>query len=121
VSLEIDRSDGSGAQADCVVTDAVDPGTGRRLEGVRRYQCLVPTTDDDRDATTPPTWSGGVRLTGLAPGQRTVCRYVSHGNPTDDTGQAEIYTRIHTTLDHQNFVISTTGDCPDGSVAHPSA
>jgi hypothetical protein len=121
LSVEIDRSDGSDAQADCVVTDAVDPETGQRLEGVRRYQCLVPAIDDDRDASTPPAWSGRVRLTGLAPRQRTVCRYTAHGNPTDDTREAEIYTRIDTTLDHQNFVILRTGDCPEGSVAHPSA
>jgi hypothetical protein len=103
------------AAPECIVDDAVDPSTGRRLPQTRRYRCLIRPGDHDRQSATPPVWSGRVSLAGLDD-DATVCRYEPADAAFDTGADAGTYTLVSRSLDHQNYAVVTNGACPRGSI-----
>jgi type II secretory pathway pseudopilin PulG len=110
----------AGSSPDCVITAALAREAGAPLAGVKRYTCLLQPTDHDRDASTPRVWSGRPRLAAVRPGTHT-CRYAASANVSDNAGHPETYTRVETSLDHQNYLLVEAGACPDGTFLHPNA
>jgi type II secretory pathway pseudopilin PulG len=119
LQVVFDQGDWTGDAPECVWNDVTDPRTGHPMAGLRRYRCLVPAREHDADAATPPSWTGRVRLAGVEPAGAQVCR--AGGGLGGGEQRPETYTDIDVSLDHQNFVIIHSGDCPPGSVPHPRA
>lgn len=116
-SLLFDQTADLAAPPECVTSAAADQNAGyAAIPGLRFYRCLLQPTDGDGDPRTPPTWSGRVRLGGLAPGS-PVCRYTPDAATTLNAEHPERYAAVGQSLDNQNYFI---GACPAGSVPHPS-
>jgi type II secretory pathway pseudopilin PulG len=115
VAIVFDRMEHAQTEPECTVNDAVDARTGRRLPQTRRYRCLIQPGDHDRQPATAPVWSGRVRLGGVGSGA-TVCRYVPADSGIDTGPDADTYTLVDRSLDHQNYAVVASSVCPRGAV-----
>jgi Tfp pilus assembly protein PilV len=103
---------------ECIVDNALAAQSGAVIAGLKRYRCLIRPTDHDADASTPRVWSGRSRLAGLASGSST-CRYTPRADTAVNAEHPETYTLVTGSLEHQNFLLIASGDCPSGTVLHP--
>lgn len=106
------------AVPECVVTDTVDPGNGRRLAGLRSYRCLMRAADHDLDPASPRAWSGRSIVVPHPVPERRVCRVTPDPASVDNDLHPARYTRVTRSLQHQNFRLPASGDCPGGSAPH---
>jgi Tfp pilus assembly protein PilV len=93
---------------DCSFGTAVDQTTGASLSGYKYYLCIVPVVSGG-------TWSGTLRLTGMATGTSyLVCRmqYPTSEGLSDNARNVQPYSAVNDSLDNQNYIITTTGQCP---------
>jgi Tfp pilus assembly protein PilV len=100
----------------CTFGDATDQNIGS-LAGVtgvdavlnsKYYLCVVPVSKGG-------TWSGEMRLSGMNSGSSyLVCRFeyapAQGGTPNERNHQP--YDKVDSSLDNQNYVITTDGSCP---------
>jgi hypothetical protein len=122
LAIVFDRLQHLAAPPECLVEDAVDARTNRPIPDMRRYRCLMRPTDHDKDPVTPMAWSGRVRLGGV-PSGATVCRWTGDtaaSEHEEHEEHPETYTLVNRSLDHQNYVVKPTPDCPRGAVEHPA-
>jgi Tfp pilus assembly protein PilV len=111
---------GSAGVTQCSFGDAVDqnidPATGlSRVDATRYdvtatkyYLCVVPVSPGG-------TWSGEVRLSGMASGpDHLVCRfeYAATQGGTANERHPQRYDQVETSLDNQNYIITTGSACP---------
>ena len=104
---------------ECIVDNALAAQNGAVIAGLKRYRCLIQPTDHDANVSTPRVWSGRSRLAGLASGAAT-CRYTPRADTAVNAEHPETYTLVTGSLEHQNFLLIVSGDCPSGTVLHPS-
>ena len=104
---------------ECVVDNARVEPSGAIIAALLRYRCLIQPTDHDSNDDTPRVWSGRSRVAGLASGSST-CRYTPRADTTVNAEHPETYTLVTGSLEHQNFLLIASGDCPSGTVLHPS-
>jgi type IV pilus modification protein PilV len=102
-----------GVSSECYVADATDPNNGDLISGYKLYSCLVQAVDHDNDAATPRRWSGQLTVQGGPTGNQRVCRY--NGNASDGTGT---YQSVTQSLDNQNYLLISNGNCPSGTARH---
>ena len=110
VDVVFERLQHAVAEPECMITDAADPHTGRLIPLTRRYRCLIRPGDHDEEPATAKVWSADVRLTGVSH-DATVCRQGRDAAEQD----AGTYTLVDRSLDHQNYAVVASGDCPRGS------
>ncbi len=107
VGVVFERLQHAEAEPECEITDAADPHTGRLIPLTRRYRCLIRPGDHDDDAATAKVWSGRVRLTGVSDGPWSAAR-----GATPAEQDAGTYTLVDRSLDHQNYAVVASGNCP---------
>ena len=93
---------------ECSFGDAVDQNSGQTISGYKYYLCIVPVT-------TEGTWSGTIRLAGMASGTNyTVCRmeYPTAAGLSANARNLQPYSAVEDSLDNQNYIITTNGNCP---------
>ena len=117
VAVVFDRLEHAAGAPECTMADAEDPHTGRLVPLTKRYRCLIRPGDHDKDPATAAVWSAQVRLTGVS-GDATVCRYVAADAAAGGT-DPQTYTLVDRSLDHQNYAVVASADCPRGSVPLP--
>ncbi|HSN31042.1 MAG TPA: hypothetical protein VLU41_00015, partial [Ideonella sp.] len=110
----------AGTAPECVVLPAADQNSGASIGDRLRYRCLIQPGDHDADPATPRVWSGRLRFAGLAAGS-TVCRYARAADTTVNAEHPETYTLVAQSLSQQNYAISASGSCPEGSVPQQAA
>lgn len=95
----IDRS-----RSFCVLQDVTDPSRG--AAPMKYYLCVLATS---------ASWSGRVRLSGLAAGaDRLVCRFQYEPAQRGDANERNVqpYDGVRASLDHQNYVLADGASCP---------
>jgi hypothetical protein len=113
---------GATGTVQCIFGDAsdqnIDPATNLSrvsapskydIVGTKYYLCVVPV------ASGGGTWSGDVRLSGMAAGaDYLVCRfeYDKSQGGTDNERHPAHYDKVDTSLDNQNYIITTNSTCP---------
>lgn len=102
------------ARPECSVEHAVDRNSGAAIAGVARFRCLVHPSDEDNIASTPPSWSGRLRVAS-ADNSLIACRYTADPSSPINSEHPETYTRLEESLDHQNFLLISSGRCPFGT------
>jgi hypothetical protein len=93
---------------DCSFGDAVNQNTGALIAGYKYYLCIVPVVSHG-------TWSGTLRLKGMATGTNyLVCRmqYPTANGLTDNARNVQPYSAVNDSLDNQNYIITTSSQCP---------
>ncbi len=98
----------SARSAQCSFDDARNQTTNALIDGYKYYLCILPVT-------TGSTWSGTVRLTGLASGtDHRVCRfqYASAAGLSANARNVQPYVNVADSLDSQSYVITTATSCP---------
>jgi Tfp pilus assembly protein PilV len=96
---------------ECSFNDAIDQNTGVAMSGYKYYLCIVPVTTDG-------TWSGTMRLAGMASGTNyLVCRmqFAAAAGLTANARNVQPYSQVNDSLDNQNYIITTSGSCPTQS------
>ena len=107
----------------CIFANATDQNNGSVISGYRSYVCLVTPTDHTAPvspATLPPSgkhWSAKVELTtnnATALSQK-ICRYgytpLSTDTTVDNSRHPPTYMYVTETLDSQNFILKSSGNC----------
>ncbi|HET9642928.1 MAG TPA: type IV pilus modification protein PilV [Burkholderiaceae bacterium] len=93
----------------CTIGNASDQNnTSSTITGYKYYLCVVPVN-------TNGAWSGTVRLTGMSTGTNyLVCRFQYPTSSTTTANQRNVqpYASVAESLDNQNYLISTRGNCP---------
>jgi Tfp pilus assembly protein PilV len=121
INTSLITTSGSGTMQ-CIFGDAtdqnIDPATGLSrvsapnkydIIGTKYYLCVVPV------ASGGGTWSGEVRLSGMATGtDHLVCRfeYPESQGGTVNERHPKLYSKVDTSLDNQNYIITTGNTCP---------
>jgi Tfp pilus assembly protein PilV len=93
---------------DCSFGDAVNQNSGGLIAGYKYYLCIVPVVSGG-------TWSGTLRLKGMATGTNyLVCRmqYPTANGLTNNARNVQPYSSVNDSLDNQNYVITTSSQCP---------
>jgi len=93
---------------ECTIGDAVDQNTGQTMSHYKYYLCIVPVTTDG-------TWSGTMRLAGMASGtDYLVCRmqFPAAAGLSANARNVQPYSQVNDSLDNQNYIITTSGSCP---------
>lgn len=103
---------------ECHVDDAIDANGLGAIAGYKSYVCLIQPSDHDGKPATAPVWSGRTDIVPAPVGHQKVCRHTPAATVTDNRAHPEVYTRVDATLDHQNFFLAASGDCPDGTQQH---
>ncbi len=97
--------------ATCSVSNAVDQTSGVAIAGYKYYLCVVSMPANGA------AWSGGVKLAAPALNSGSnfrVCRFqypVANGIGANQRN-VQPYDRVAESLDSQNYVITSTGNCP---------
>lgn len=92
----------------CTLGNAVDQNDGSAIAGYKYYLCVVQVPSGG-------TWSGPVRLAGMASGDdRLVCRfqYAAATGTSANARNVQPYNAVSESLDNQNYVISGGNACP---------
>jgi Tfp pilus assembly protein PilV len=93
---------------DCSFGDAVNQNSGGLIAGYKYYLCIVPVVSGG-------TWSGTLRLKGMATGTNyLVCRmqYPTANGLTNNARNVQPYSAVNDSLDNQNYIITTSSQCP---------
>lgn len=95
----------------CSLGSAVDPSSGNVIAGYDYYLCVVSVP------TAGAPWSGTVRLAGAGLNSGSnylVCRfqYPTASGVTANQRNVQPYSAVNESLDNQNYVIATGGNCP---------
>ena len=93
---------------DCSMGDATNQNTGGTIAGYKYYLCIIPVT-------TGGSWGGTLRLAGMNSGtDYLVCRmqYGPMAGVSDTARNVQPYVEVSDSLDNQNYVITTSGNCP---------
>lgn len=106
------------AVPECHVADAVDHNDGRPIAGLRHYHCLMRAADHDGDPGTPRAWSGRSIVQPAPVAGQSVCRDTPDPATTDNDLHPAVYTLVHRSLHHQNFLLLSAGACPAGTAPH---
>ena len=92
----------------CSFGDAVDQNSGALISGYKYYLCIVPVVSGG-------TWSGTLRLAGMSTGTNyLVCRmqYPTAAGLTDNARNVQPYSQVNDSLDNQNYIVTTSSQCP---------
>ena len=93
----------------CSMGAAVNQNTNATISGYKYYLCVV------RVASAGSPWAGRLRLSGMASGtDYLVCRFqyaAAPGRP-DNERNVQPYAAVSTSIDQQNYVITTGSSCP---------
>lgn len=98
----------SSRAVECSVTNAVNQTTNTAIAGYKFYLCILPIT-------TGASWSGTVRLSGMAIGtEHLVCRfqYGATAGLSANSRNVQPYVGVGDSLDSQSYVITTATSCP---------
>lgn len=93
---------------ECSFATAHDQTTDALLPDYKYYLCVVPVTSHG-------TWSGTMRLSGMASGTNyLVCRMQFPASTGTDANARNVqpYANVDTSIDNQNYIITTSGSCP---------
>ena len=104
---------------ECAVANARDQNSGATIAETKYYACLIVPTDHDNNAATARVWTGRTDLSGMGTGWSTTktCRFTSDAGTTVNNKHPARYEMVDSSLDNQNFYI-TTDTCPANSVQH---
>lgn len=97
----------------CVVQNAVDQNDGTAISGYKYYLCVISVP------SAGAAWAGTMRLggVGLNVGATNylVCRfqYPAASGVTSNMRNVQPYSGVAESLDNQNYVLTTTGSCPN--------
>lgn len=99
----------------CRWVDATNVNTGATItanNGYKYYICVIPLDP-------PSSWSGTVRLGGISTaGTTIVCRYeYTQTTVTSNERNVQPYSNVDMSLDEQNYLIATTTDNTNASLA----
>jgi prepilin-type N-terminal cleavage/methylation domain-containing protein len=92
----------------CTIGNAVNQNDNSTISGYKYYLCVVALP-------TNGSWSGMVRLTGMASGANLlVCRfqYAAQAGVSANARNVQPYSAVTESLDNQNYIISATANCP---------
>lgn len=97
----------SHGSTDCTFGTATDQNSGAAISGYKYYLCVIQV------ASSGATWSGTVRLTGMASGtDYTVCRFQYTGSLNPNERNVQPYAAVAESLDQQNYYVTTSSSCP---------
>ena len=104
---------------ECAVANARDQNSGATIAETKYYACLIVPTNHDNNAATARVWTGRTDLSGTGTGWNATktCRFTSDASTTVNNKHPARYEMVDSSLDNQNFYI-TTDACPANSVQH---
>ena len=104
---------------ECAVANARDQNSGVIIADTKYYACLIVPTNHDSNTATARVWTGRTDLSGTGTGWNTTktCRFTSDVSTTVNNKHPARYEMVDSSLDNQNFYI-TTDTCPASSVQH---
>jgi Tfp pilus assembly protein PilV len=113
-SLDINETDmaarltGDESGIECSMQTAENQNTGATISDYKYYLCVIPVA-------TEGTWSGRIHLSGMNSGtDYLVCRFQYADTDYIDDNQRNLqpYSGVNQSLDNQNYVITTSNNCP---------